>query len=139
MSFVNYNRKTGKYRNKSFLQEVDQESCGWNIICSDPLICDPALFTAKNSPGSAKSNRISPEGREEIEPWFWHVWIPQWVFTFFFTLGHFRGKREVKNTNFGSVLFHKDSNPLKNFQTMFLPATVLPLVKILGQKFSFLA
>ena len=27
---------------------------------SDPLTCDPALFPAKNSPNSAKNNRISP-------------------------------------------------------------------------------
>ena len=28
MSFVIYSRKTGKYFNQIFLQEVDQESCG---------------------------------------------------------------------------------------------------------------
>ena len=69
---------------------------------SDPLICDSSLLPAKNIPDSAKSNLVFLERREEIEPWFWHIWIYQWLkffkeniyifFVFWFRL--FQGEEE---------------------------------------------
>ena len=38
------------------------------ILILTPLICDPTLFPGKSSPNIAKSNRVFPERREEIEP-----------------------------------------------------------------------
>ena len=114
---------------KIFLLEVDLESCEWN----DPLTCD-----LKKGPNSAKSNRIFP-GK-------WRGYRAM-ILTYLDSLmadifplycqyisitAIFRGKRWTKAGSKVQILcpslFHKNSNPLKNFQTMFLFARVLPLV-----------
>ena len=63
---------------------------------SDPLTCDPALFPAKNSPNSAKNNRISPgKGTGERVLIFIFSDSPMTeVFPhhFFFNFGHLQGE-----------------------------------------------
>ena len=74
----------------------------------------------------------------EVKPWFRHNWIANdWSFSalLFFSISTiFRGEPGIKIgpkvLTLGLFLFHKNSNPLKNFQTMFLFARVLPLVRI---------
>ena len=54
------------------------------------------------------------ERGEEIEPWFWHIWIAQWLkvsplLLIFFDFGHLQvetcGQNWTKSANFGSVSF----------------------------------
>ena len=52
------------------------------------------------------------------------------VFDFSYLQWETGGQRWTKNTKFWSALFHKNSNPSKMFQTNFLFARVLPLVRI---------
>ena len=83
-----------------------------------------------------------PERREDTEPWFWHIWIVQWLIFFsrycsyFLISAIFRMKHVVKagpkKANFGPVSFLWKLNPLNIFQTIFLFARVLPLVRILA-------
>ena len=107
---------------------------------SGPLTCDSALFSAKNSPNSAKSNHIFPGKRRgdrvliltyldsPMDEFFLHYYL------FFSISAIFRGKQGVKVgpqvQTLGPFLFHKYSNPSKNFQIIFLFARVLPLVTI---------
>ena len=74
--------------------------------------------------------------REEIEAWFWNIWIVQWLkflpvvsSCFFFNLSYLQritGDQCCRNTN------HKNSNPSKKV-SIFLSARVLPLLKILPE------
>ena len=110
---------------------------------SDPLTCDPVLFSAKNSPNSAKSNHIFPgKGRGDRALILTYLNSPMAeIFPHYcqysLILVFFRGKREVKVGPkvqiLGLSLFHKNSNPSKNFKTMFLFARALFLVRILAK------
>ena len=86
---------------------------------SNPLTCDPALFSGKNISNIAESNGIFPGKEEERK-----------------TSTIFRRKRGVKvgpkTLTLGLSLFHKYWNPSKKFQTVFLFARVIPLVRILA-------
>ena len=95
MSFVIYSRKTGKYLNQFFLQEVDQEPCGWNSICQILILhlwlVTPACFlvTSKLPQILQKVIVFFPKRGGEIKTLFWHIWIAQWLkffrtITFFF-------------------------------------------------------
>ena len=69
MSFVIYSRKTGKYLNQNFLQEDDQELCGWNSISQFLILLlwlvNPPCYLVKIS-HILKSNHIFPgNGRED--------------------------------------------------------------------------
>ena len=70
---------------------------------------------------------------EEIEIWFWHIWLAQWL-TFFPTTDYFFRFRPssswTKRANFGSISFSWKFESFKFFQTMLLFAKVLPLVRI---------
>ena len=83
MSFVIYSRKTGKYFNQIFLQEVDQESCGWNSICQIlilPLwLLTSPCFLGKISQILQKVIIFFPERGEELKTSFWYIWIAQWL------------------------------------------------------------
>ena len=128
---------------KIFLQEVHQESCGWNIICQILILpiwlVTPPCFLVKLSQILQKVIVFFPERREEIKISFWHIWIAQWLKFFrstayFFILTIIRRKRGVKLgrkvLTLSPFLFHKYSNPSKKFQTVFLFARVLPLLRI---------
>ena len=111
---------------KIFLLEVDQESCEWN----EPLTCG-----LKKSPNSTKSNRIfSGKWRAMILTYLDSLMadiFPLYC-QYISITAIFRGKRWTKAGSKVKILcpslFHKNSNPLKNFQTMFLFTRVLPLV-----------
>ena len=107
---------------------------------SIPLTCDPALFPSKSIPNIAKSNRIllgKGRGDKDFILTYLDSSMAE-VFSrhclFFSILAVFRRKRGVKVgpkvLTVGLPLFHKYSNPSKNFQTVFLFARVLPLVRI---------
>ena len=51
---------------------------------SNSLICDLTLFPGKNSPILIA---FFLERGKKIEPWFWHIWISQWL-KFFATTPH---------------------------------------------------
>ena len=135
MSFVIYNHKTGKYLNQNFLQEDDQESRGWNSICQFLILLlwlvTPPCFLVKIS-HILKSNHIFPgKGREDkdfiltyLDSSMTEV-FPALLLTFRFWPSS-RGKEGSKS------LFHKYLNSSKNFQTLFLFPSVLPLVRILA-------
>ena len=106
---------------------------------SDSLICDSTLFPGKNSPILIVF--FLKRGKKK-EPWFWHIWIAQWLKFFpYYSLSFsisviFREKRVIKvgpkTKALGSSLFPENSNPLNFFQTMLLFARVLLLVRILA-------
>ena len=57
-----------------------------------------------------------------------YIFIYIYIYIYIFNFGHLQGEtggQSCKNANFCTPLFHKKSNPSKNFQTM-------------SQKFSFL-
>ena len=76
---------------------------------SNPLIFDSTLFPGKNSPDIAKSGLFFLERGDEIEPWFWHILITQWltayIFRFWPSSGETFGQSWTKSANFGSVSF----------------------------------
>ena len=89
MFFLTYSRKTGK--------------C-WNLN----------TFTESRpgkNPDSAIVIVFFPERGEEIEPWFWHIWIAQWRM--------FLRKNVVilatKSANFGSSSFPQKLESFKTF------------------------
>ena len=135
MSFVIYSRKTGKYLNQNFLQEDDQELCGWNSISQFLILLlwlvTPACYLVKIF-HILKSNHIFPgKGREDKD--FILTYLNSSmaeVFAALLLIFRFwpssRGKEGSKS------LFYKYLNSSKNFQTLFLFASVLPLVKILA-------
>ena len=72
--------------NKIFLQEFDQESCELKRLC-DSLIMTIWLvtlscFLSKTAQIVQKVILFFPERGEEIEPWFWHILIAQWLIFF---------------------------------------------------------
>ena len=96
-------------------------------------------FLAKIAQILQKVIAFFPKRGEEIEPWFSHIWIAQWLKffrtpTYFFISAIISWKREVKNgqkeLTLGPSFLHKNSNLLTTFQTMFLFERVLPLVRI---------
>ena len=107
---------------------------------SIPLTCDPALFPSKSIPNIAKSNRIllgKGRGDKDFILTYLDSSMAE-VFSrhclFFSILAVYRRKRGVKVgpkvLTVGLPLFHKYSNPSKNFQTVFLFARALPVVRI---------
>ena len=104
---------------KSFLQEVEKESCEWNsiyqILILPPMNCYPAMFPGKNIPNIARSNHIFPgKGRGDkdfiltyldssMADAFLHYCL---IFSDF---GHLqdekRGQCWTKSANFRSVYF----------------------------------
>ena len=66
---------------KIFLQEVDQESCGWNSICQISLLTlwlvNRPCFLEKIAQILHKGIVFFPEKGQEIKPWFWHICIAQ--------------------------------------------------------------
>ena len=107
---------------------------------SDTLHCEPTMFLAINSPNSAKSNLIFPgKGRGDralILTYLVSSMTEDFLgyCLFFSILAISKRNLGVKvgpKVHFlGPSLFHKNSNPSKYFQTMFLFARVLPLVRI---------
>ena len=91
---------------KIFLQEADQESCGWNSICQIlilPLWLAILLcFLVNLSQILQKVIVVFPgKGRWDKDS-FWHIWMAQWL-KFFRTTAYFfsiliifRRKRGVK-------------------------------------------
>ena len=145
-SFVTYSHKAGKYWNQFFCTGSWQESCGWNRICQILiLLLRPVAalsFLRKIAQIVQKVIVFFQERREEIEPWFWHISITQWLkfsrtitsfFRFWSSSKEMGGQSWTKSVNFGSAAFPQNSNHSKNFQTRFLFARVLPLVRILAK------
>ena len=103
----------------------------WHMskFMSEHLACDPTLLHAKNSPNSTKSNCIFPgkKSREELTA---TVYFFQNSAIF---MGKWSSKIGGKVKTLGQSLFHKNSNPSKNFQAMLLFARELPLVRILAK------
>ena len=106
----------------------------------NPLIFDPNLFPGKNSPNIAKSDRVFPERVEEIEPWFWHIWMAQWLKLFPATAYRFRfrpssgGNGRSKSDQKCKLwvrLFFMKTRILYSFLNNLFVARVLPLVRIL--------
>ena len=103
---------------------------------SNLLICDPTQFPGKNNPNIAKSDRIVPgKGRGDRALTLNSPMaedFPQYCLSFLIS-AIFRGKRvvrvEQKAQTLGPSLFHENSHPSSFFQTMFLFARVLPLIR----------
>ena len=95
------------------------------------MTCDPALFSDKNIPNIAKSNRVFPgKGRGDKE-FIWHNWITQWVkffcptALFIILFVHLQEKTGVKvgpkMLTLGPSLFHKYLNLSKKISnTVFV-------------------
>ena len=106
---------------------------------STPLTCDHALFPVKISQILQNVIVFFPEKVDEINTSFLHIWIAKWM-KFCRTTAHFldfgylqEEKRVVvgpKVLTLGPSLLHKQSNPSKVFQAVFLTARVLPLLRI---------
>ena len=125
-----------------FLQEVVQESCGWNKICQNLMltlcIVTPPCFLAKIVQVVQKVIVFFPERGEEIEPWFCRIWISQWLkffctTTYLFTISSIlRGKWGVKVgptvQTLGPSLSIKTQILQKNFKAMLLFARILPAI-----------
>ena len=125
MSFVISSHKTKKYLNQLFVQEVDQEPCGWNSICQILIIplwlVTSPCFLVKLPQILQEVIVFFPERGGEIKTLFWHIWIAQWL-KFFRTTTYFFSiltifKRESqrglkvgpKVLTLGPSLFHKYS------------------------------
>ena len=122
---------------KLFLQDVDRncvDKIGFcqTLIVPLSVVTPPCCDPGKNRPQRGK-------GRGDKALILIYLDSPtaevfQHQFLFFSILAIFRAKRAVKvgpkMLSFGPSLFHKNSNPSKNFQTNFLFARVLTLVRI---------
>ena len=109
---------------------------------STPLTYDPTVFPGKIILILQKSNRIF-SGKRKGDKNFILTYLdssmtevfPHYCL-FFSILTIFRRKRGLKVgpevLTLGPPLFHKYSNPSKSFQTVFLFARVIPLVRILA-------
>ena len=106
----------------------------------NPLICVLTLFPGENIPSTAKSNDVFPgkgiRDRALILTRFDSPMAevsPHYGLSFSISV-IFKGKRVVKVgpkvQTLGPSLFHENLNPSSFFQTMFLFAMVLPLVRI---------
>ena len=84
--------KLEKAGTKLFLQEVDQESFGWNRICQILVLIlslvTPPYFLEKIAQILQKVIVFSLEIGEEIKPWFRQIWIAQSL-KFFQTTAYF--------------------------------------------------
>ena len=110
-----------------------------SVFGSTSLTCDLTVFPDKIIPNTAKSNRILPgkgRGDKDLILTYLDSSMAE-VFPlclFFSILIIFRRKRGVKVGPKVLIsrpsLFHKYLNPSKKFQTVFLFASVLPLMKM---------
>ena len=107
---------------------------------SNPLSCEPTLFPGKNNPNIHKSNRVFPGKRwwdRALTLTYLHTPMPEafplYCLSFLISV-IFRGERVVKVgpkvQTLVPSLFQEYSNPSTFFQTIFLFARVLPLVRI---------
>ena len=100
-----------------FLQEVDQELLGWNMICQILNLTlwyvIPSCFLLKTYQIVQKVIVLFREKGEQIECWFGHLGIAQWLKFFrttgYFNFGYLQG--ETGRGTLGSSLLHKNSNP----------------------------
>ena len=136
MSFVICSCKTGKWWN----QNVFTNWQNFVKFYSNPLTCDPTLFSGKSSPNIGRSNCIF-SGKERGDRALILTYLDSLITKFFhrcclsFSISViFRGKRVVqvgrKLETLGPSLFRENLNPSNFFQTMFLLTRVLPLVRI---------
>ena len=121
-------------KSKFFLQEVDQEYCGWNRICQILILTlwlvTPPCFLGKIAQILQIVIIFFPEREEEIKLLFD---IFGWSFSALplisFDFSHLQWKQGIKVRpkvlTLGPSLFHKNLSPSKNFQIMFLFARVL--------------
>ena len=109
------------------------------ILILTLLVLTPPYFLAKIVQILQKVIVFFLERGKEIEPWFWHIWTAQWLKFFPTTAYLFRfwpslegkgGKSWAKSANFGSASFSWKLKSFKCFQTTFLFARALPLVRI---------
>ena len=131
---------------KISLLKVDQESCEWKRICQIliltlwlVILCPPCppCFLPNTAQTVQKVTVFSWKGRGD-----WALILtyldnsiaeifPHYSQNFLIS-AIFRGKREVKIgpkvQTLGPSLFHKNSNPSKTFQSIFLFARALPLL-----------
>ena len=136
MTFVINNCKTGKCWNQNFFENLQN----FVKFDSNDLICDPTLFPGKNSRNIAKSNHIFPGKGKGDRAWILTYFDSLMAEIFphnclFFSISViFREKRVVKVgpivPTLDPSLFQKSLNPSIFFQTMFLFARVLPMVRI---------
>ena len=113
-----------------FLSQFFLTGSWLGIVWFNSLTYDSPLFSDKNNPNIAKSNHTFPgKGRR----WSFDFNIFDWSFSallIYFDFSHLQGKQAIKVgpkvLTLGPSVFHKNSNRLKNFQTMFLFARVLP-------------
>ena len=97
-----------------------------------------SCFLAKIAQILLKEIMSFMERGQEVEPWFWHIWIAQWLKSFLTTAYIFRfrlssgGKRVVKVgpkvQTLGLYLFYESLSFFSNNDFFF--ARVLPLVRI---------
>ena len=136
MSFVIYIPKLENVGTKMFLQI-------YKILSNfdfNSLICVPTLFPGKNIPNTAKSNRVFPgKGIRDRALILTRLDSPMAEVSLHYDLSFsilviFKGKRVVKVgpkvQTLGPSLFHESLNPSSFFQTMFLCARIVPLVRI---------
>ena len=143
MFFVIYSCKTGKYLNQDYFTGSSPGIVWMKYYLpnfdSTHLTCDLTVFPSKIIPNIAKSNRIFPrKGRGDKD--FILTYLDSSMVevfrstAYFFILTIIRRKRGVKLgrkvLTLSPSLFHKYSNPSKKFQTVFLFARVLPLLRI---------
>ena len=126
VSFVIYSRKTGKYLNQNIFTG-NWPGIVWmkyylSNFDSIPLTCDLTVFPDKDFILTYLDSSMA-----EVFPHFC---------LFFLILTIFRRRRGVKVGPKVLILrpslFHKYLNPSKNFQAMFLFASILPLAKMLA-------
>ena len=133
--------KLESIRTKIFLQEVDQQFCEWNSICQILVLTlwpvTPPCFLPKKAQLVQNVIAFFPEKGEEIEHWFWYLWIVQWLSDRNAGRGAQGGggwvggvKGGPKVQILGPSCFNKNSNPSKIFEAMFLFARIPPLAII---------
>ena len=127
---------------KFLYRKLTRNHLGQTWLCQTLIptlwLVTPLCFLTKIAQILQKVIVFFLERREETKPWFWHIWIAQWL-KFFGTTAYFfmsailRRKREIKVQpkvlTLGPSLFRKNSNFSKNFQTMLFFVKVLPLVR----------
>ena len=97
MSFVIYSCKTANCWNQNVFTNLQNFIKFWK--------------NSKNSSNIAKRNRVFPG--KEIEPWFWQIWIAQWLKFFPNTAYLFQFRPSSvgpKVQILGPSLFHENSN-----------------------------
>ena len=112
-----------------FSQEIEQESCGYNRMCQI-LILTPWRLLPKIVQTVEKVMVFFPERGEEIEPWFWHIWIAQWL-KFFLTNAYFFWFWSSSGGNQKSKLDQKCKLWVRPF---FIKTQIFHLAKNSGRK-----